>query len=128
SRPRLSSRAQLDTILPDTRIAELRSAGQPGAAVPPWSVPGAYIVSGLDRRDLLAYWKENSVKHECSCIADVDGGQLCYPAEARASKAISPGADAGAAVSLQPGLRRLRQDSVSGACAQAPAVARGVLP
>src|ERR1700681_3420827 len=88
----------------------------------------AYIVSARDRPNLIAYWEEIPAKHECACIADVDSGQLCHPAKARPAEAISPGADAGASVSLQPGLRRLRQDSVPGPCAQAPADPRGVLP
>ena len=83
----------------------------------------AYIVSARNRPDLIAYWEEIPAKHECSCIADVDGGQLCHPAEACPAEAVSAGADAGAPVPLQPGLRRLRQDPISGACPQAPAVA-----
>src|ERR1700730_5376077 len=88
----------------------------------------AYIVSARDRPNLIAYWEEILVKHECACIANVDGGQLCHPAKACPAEAVSPGADAGAPVSLQPGLRRLRQDSVPGPCPQAPADPRGVLP
>ena len=44
------------------------------------------------------------------------------------AQAVSAGADAGAAVPLQPGVRRLRQDSVSGAHSEEGADAGRVLP
>src|SRR6185369_1446120 len=53
----------------------------------------AYIVSARDRPDLIAYWEEIPVQHECSRIADVDGGQLCHPSEACPAEAVPAGTD-----------------------------------
>jgi organic radical activating enzyme len=65
--------------------------------------------------------------HASSCVTNVDGGELCAAAEARRTEAVSAGADAGAAVPLQSGVRGLREDSVSGARAEARAFAGRVL-
>src|ERR1700691_206804 len=52
-------------------------------------------------------------KNGSSCISDVDGRFLCSAPEGGGTQALSAGVDAGAAVSLQSGLRGMRQDSVS---------------
>src|SRR5262245_46932840 len=61
-------------------------------------------------------------------FTDVDGCELRDEAEARPTETLSAGVDAGAAVSLQPGLRRLRQDPVSGAHPEEGTHAGAVLP
>src|SRR5260370_1206441 len=65
--------------------------------------------------------------YECSCFADVDGGQLCGPAEGCRAKTLSAGPDARAIVPLQPGLRRLWQDPISRPHSQAAAYTGGML-
>src|SRR5713226_716017 len=47
-----------------------------------------------------------------SCIPDVDGGDLRPAAKDCPTEALSTGADAGATVPLQSGVRGMRQDSV----------------
>src|SRR6478752_3203614 len=114
SRPRLSSRAQLGRALRGANCGALlrRTAGGGCPHVVIGGLHGrgacAYIVSARGRPDLIAYWEEIPVQNECACIADVDGGQLCHPAEACPSEAVPAGADAGALVPLQSGLRWMR--------------------
>src|SRR5688572_3340416 len=62
-----------------------------------------------------------------SGVSDVDGGELRGAAEAAPSQAVSAGADARAAISVQPGLRGVREDSISVARAQEAAYAGAVL-
>ncbi len=62
---------------------------------------------------------ETAGAHGGSGFADVDGRDLRARAEAARAEALSAGADARAAVPLQPGLRRLRQDPVPGPHPQA---------
>src|SRR5271154_6257500 len=57
----------------------------------------------------------------------VYGCDLCAEAEADGAQALPFCVDVGAAVSLQPGVRGLRQDSVSGAYFEAGIVAGSVL-
>src|SRR5258708_6012732 len=60
-------------------------------------------------------------------LASLDGCNLCFEAEADGPEEVSAGADAGAAVPLQSGVRRLRQDSVSRAHPEGAASARRLL-
>src|SRR5271168_222372 len=60
-------------------------------------------------------------------LASLYGCHVCAEAEADGAEEVSAGADAGAAVPLQPGVCRLRQDSVSGAYPEGGVVAGGVL-
>src|SRR5271154_2106340 len=60
-------------------------------------------------------------------LASLDGCNLCFEAEAQGPQAVSAGADAGAALSLQPCLRRLRQDPIPGTHPEGGALARGML-
>src|SRR5258705_13127063 len=57
-------------------------------------------------------WVWRTSEHECSAVTDADGYDLRPGAEAARTPALPPRADARAPVSLQPGLRRLRQDPV----------------
>src|ERR1039457_3532257 len=75
-------------------------------------------------RPLILYYRG----YARSRVADVDRRQLRSPAEAEGPEALSAGAHAGAAVSLQPGVRRLRKDPVSRPYSEAAVDARGVLP
>ena len=74
----------------------------------------------------VEHWR--ALAHGCSGFADVDGGDVRLEATHPGAQALSAGADAGAAVPLQPGVRRLRQDPVSRARAEAKSLARRVLP
>src|SRR6266699_2830045 len=62
-----------------------------------------------------------------SSLASLDGCNLCFEAEADGQEEVSACADAGAAVPLQSGLCRLRQDSVSRAHSEGRAYARRLL-
>src|SRR5437660_924707 len=62
-----------------------------------------------------------------SSLASLDGCNVCSEAEAQRPQAVSAGADAGAAVPLQSGLRRLWKDSVSRAHPEGGAFSRRVL-
>src|ERR1035441_520069 len=57
-------------------------------------------------RPLILYYRG----YARSRVADVDRRQLRSPAEAEGPEALPAGPYAGAAVSLQPGVRRLRED------------------
>src|ERR1019366_9578830 len=71
----------------------------------------AWVIHECDShsRPLILYYRG----YARSRVADVDRRQLCPPAEAEGPQALSAGAHAGAALSLQPGVRRLREDPVS---------------
>src|SRR5258708_34238596 len=64
-------------------------------------------------RILKAGSSDRSVSHEHSAASGGPGRQLCGQAASQAPPPLSAGAYAGAAVPLQPGLRRLRQDRLS---------------
>src|SRR5580658_704910 len=66
--------------------------------------------------------------YACSGFTDVDGGVVCAAAEARGAEAVSAGADAGAALPVQSGLRGMREDSVSGAHFEEGSLAGGMFP
>src|SRR5215471_12072751 len=61
-------------------------------------------------------------------FANVDGSDLCRQAKACWTKTLSSGADAGAALPLQSGVRRLWQDSISCAYLEEKSLTRGMLP
>src|ERR1039457_7153161 len=63
-----------------------------------------------------------------SRVANVDRRQLRPEAESQGAQALPAGAHAGAPLSLQPGVRRLRKDPVSRSYPEARADARRVLP
>ena len=60
-------------------------------------------------------WKLRRDQDGGSGIAGVDGCDICVEAKAGGAEEVSAGADAGASVSLQPGVCGVREDSVSGA-------------
>src|SRR5258707_11766903 len=59
-----------------------------------------------------------------SSLASLDGCNLCFEAEADGQEEVSARADAGAAVPLQSGVRRMRKNSVSRAHPEGGAYAR----
>src|SRR5271167_161808 len=101
------------------RVVRLRGArvGPPGGS---W---------GANPDKMGRYRQKGFLKiHASTCFTDVDRDELCAAAEARGEKAVSAGADAGAAVPVQPGLRGMREDSVPGTYFEEGPHARGVLP
>ena len=63
------------------------------------------------------------VNYACTYLADVDCGFLRGETKASPTGALSIGADAGTALSVQLGVRGLRQNPVSGACSQEESLA-----
>src|ERR1035441_4483525 len=117
-----------------------RAATTPRRESPPRSgccAPGAAIFGWRKRswlwvkreydshsRPLILYYRG----YASSRVADVDRRKLRPPAEAEGPRTLPAGAHAGAAVSLQPGVRRLREDPVSRPYSEAPTDARRVFP